>query len=139
MLLLFDAVLVILAIEDYQKRTISNRYSIIIFILAILTIPLGFGIGLWERVTGFFAVSVPMFLITWIRPGSFGGGDIKLVSSCGAFLGWRLLLRGTVCGIYLAGIYSVLLILIKKEKKNVQFALGPFLSAGYIFSSTCLF
>ena len=77
-------------------------------------------------------MSVPMVGIALVRPGSFGGGDVKLAFASGAFLGWRGVLEGTVYGIVLASIYCLWLIFIKKENRDVQFALGPYLSAGYI-------
>lgn len=138
-LLLFDMVLVSLGIEDLRKRKISNCYVEMILLLVFFAVFVMQEITLASRLSGMLAVSVPMGLLTRFKPGSFGGGDIKLAFACGAFLGVELLLKGTVIAIFLAGMYSVWLICIKKESKNVQFALGPYLSAGYIISSFSLF
>lgn len=91
-------------------------------------------ITLSSRIAGMFAVSVPMWCMAMIKPGSFGGGDIKLTFACGAFLGMELVFAGTVIAIFLAGGYCLWLICIKRVRKNVQFALGPFLSIGYIIA-----
>lgn len=138
-LLLFDALLAALAIEDYKERKIKNGYPLAILVLSLLTMTVFPEISPGSRIVGMFAGSVPMALLALLAAGSFGGGDVKLVFACGAFLGRRLLLKGMVLAIFFAGIYSLWLILIKKEGKNVQFALGPFLSAGFILSSFTLF
>lgn len=138
-LLLFDIVLIDLAVLDYRRRKIKDWYHVAILLLTLLamvTIP---EISLKNRMAGMFVISVPMTVLALLFPGSFGGGDVKLVFASGAFLGWKLVLQGTELAIFLAGIYSFWLIFIKKEKKNVQFALGPYLGAGFILSSFSLF
>lgn len=139
MLLLYDAALVSLAIEDFRKRKISNHYVVGILLLALVAAVTMPEVTAEARFFGMFAVSVPMILLALFMPGSFGGGDIKLAFGCGAFLGVELLIKGTVIAIFLAGLHCIWLICIKKERRNVQFALGPFLSAGYIISSLSLF
>lgn len=138
-LLLFDMLLVDLAILDYKKRMISNRSITAILCLSILSIFLFPEISPGMRTIGMFAVSVPMTILALCIRGSFGGGDVKLVFACGAFLGWKILMKGVVLAVFMAGCYSFWLLFIKRKQKNVQFALGPFLSAGFIISSCSLF
>lgn len=134
-LLLFYILLVNLAVQDYKERKISNRYSIAILCLSFLSMPIFSEITPGMRVAGMLAVSIPMAVLGICFSGSFGGGDVKLAFACGAFLGWRLLIKGMVYAICFAAVYSLWLLFIKKEGKNVQFALGPFLSVGFILSS----
>ena len=131
-LLLYDATLIRIAIEDFKERKIRDKYNVWILVLTGISAVLGFGSPRSSRLLGMFLISVPMVGIAFIRPGSFGGGDVKLAFASGAFLGWRGVLEGTVYGIGLASIYCLWLIFIKKENRDVQFALGPYLSAGYI-------
>ena len=138
-LILFYVLLIELAIRDYKERKISNWCSVIIFCLSILSMHVFPEVSPGMRMAGMFAVSVPMTVLGVCLKGSFGGGDVKLVFACGAFLGWSLLLKGMVYAVFFAGIYSFWLLFIKREEKNVQFALGPFLSAGFILSSFALF
>ena len=134
MLLLYNVLLVGLALEDVKFRKIRNLYITGIVILAVCSIIVIPEITLWSRMLGIFIISVPMGCVAIIRPGSFGGGDIKLTFACGAFLGMELVFAGTVIAIFLAGGYCLWLICIKRVRKNVQFALGPFLSTGYIIA-----
>lgn len=138
-LLLFYMILAVLAIEDVRKRKISNMWHGLILLLtlaAFFTIP---EISLQMRILGMLAVSLPMAFIALFVPGSFGGGDVKLVFFAGAFLGWKLVFRGATIAILLAASYSLWLILMKKEALKVQFPLGPCLSVGFILSSISLF
>ena len=138
-LLLFYTVLVILAVQDYRNRKISDECHVILLVLALTAIPVIPEVSMGARVLGMLAVSVPMTVLAFVFPGSFGGGDVKLVFAGGAFLGVHLVMRGTSLGIFLAGIYSLWLILIKNERKNVQFAFGPYLCIGFLISSFSLF
>ena len=139
MLLLYDALLVRLAIEDYKYQKIKNSYVQKILLLSVAAWIAMPEITISSRVMGMFSISLPMFLLGVCFTGSFGGGDVKIVFACGAFLGLELLLRGTVLAIFLAGVYCIYLICIKKKRKNVQFPLGPFLSAGYMVTTLVLF
>lgn len=134
LLLLYDVLLINLALEDVKFRKIRNLYIMGITVLAASAIDVVPEITLSSRIAGMFAVSVPMWCMAMIKPGSFGGGDIKLTFACGAFLGMELVFAGTVIAIFLAGGYCLWLICIKRVRKNVQFALGPFLSTGYIIA-----
>ena len=135
MLLLYNVLLIGLALEDVKFRKIRNPYITGIIILAVCAIFVMPEIVLWSRILGMFIISVPMGCAAIIRPGSFGGGDIKLTFACGAFLGMEFLVAGTVIAIFLAGTYCLWLICIKKVRENKQFALGPFLSVGYIIAA----
>ena len=135
LLLLYNVLLIGVALEDVKFRKIRNTYTtgmVILAVCAIFVIP---EITLWSRILGMFVISVPMGCVAIIRPGSFGGGDIKLTFACGAFLGMKLLVTGTVVAIFLAGSYCLCMICAKKVRGNVQFALGPFLSIGYIITA----
>ena len=131
-LLLYDVVLIRLAIEDYRKRTICDKYNGWILILTGISLFLDFGITPVSRVVGMLLISIPMSVIALWKPGSFGGGDVKLSFTSGAFLGAKGVLYGTCYGIVFAGVYCIWRICTKRENKNDQFALGPYLSIGYL-------
>ena len=88
-------------------------------------------ISVLSRSFGMLIVSIPMLLLAIWIPGSFGGGDVKLSLACGAFLGGKLVLEGTMYAVLIAGIYCIYLLLRHRKIKNIQCALGPFLAIGY--------
>ena len=137
LLLLYTLVLFQIAIEDRKYQKIRNVQIKKILALALAGCFMMPEITIGSRIFGMFAVSVPMMVVNCIRPGSFGGGDLKLVFACGAFLGDKMLIFGTLGGILAAGIYAVYL-LWRKKSKNTRFALGPFLSFGYVSAVICL-
>ena len=130
-LLLYDTLLVMLAIEDLKNRKIRNCYPAAILWLSLAATFVSGNLSVLSRIFGMLIVSIPMlFLAIWI-PGSFGGGDVKLSFACGAFLGGKLVLEGTMYAVLIAGIYCIYLMLGHRKIKNIQFALGPFLAIGY--------
>ena len=139
MLLLYDALMVSLAVEDYKYRTIRNNYVKIILLLSLAAMIIMPEITVISRVKGMLMISLPMLILKVLFHGSFGGGDVKLAFASGAFLGQKLVLEGTVTAILLAGVYCLWMIGVKKARRNMQFALGPFLSAGYMIMTFTLF
>ena len=139
LLLLFDIVLVLLAIEDFRMHKIRNLYSCLILGLGAVAVVVIPEIPWIARVLGMFGVSVPMLGLALLFPGSFGGGDIKIVLVCGAFLGWPKVLEGTLLAIFLSAVYSGYLVITQKKLRKRKFAFGPCLSVGYLISSFCLY
>ncbi len=101
--------------------------------------------GLAEHVFGSLGGAVfgaGIFLvILLIRPGAFGGGDVKLLAAGGIFLelertitafGMSILLAGVVEGICLAAGKGNTVG--RKGEEERQTAFGPFLSAGMMLS-----
>ena len=83
---------------------------------------------------GLLAAALPMYLLAVAFPGSIGGGDIKFTAAAGVFLGASAVLRGPAAGMLLAGVYGAGLLLQHKKTARQTFALGPFLSAGFLLS-----
>lgn len=59
-----------------------------------------------------------MYILTWIIPGAFGGGDVKLVAACGWFLGVKAVVTGTFVGFLAGGTYAAVLLAVKKDRKE---------------------
>ena len=89
-------------------------------------------ISLADRGIGIFCVSVPLLVLTWIVPGCFGGGDIKLMAASGIFLGREANLEAFALAVFLAGGYCIWMLLRKKLSRRERIAFGPFLCAGII-------
>lgn len=85
-------------------------------------------------IVGALGVSIPMLLLAMTRPGSIGGGDIKLVFAGGAFLGIDGIIKSVVAAILICGVYCVWLVFIKKKSRKTKIAFGPFLSIGMIYA-----
>lgn len=84
---------------------------------------------------GCLIISVPMLFLAVVFPGSFGGGDIKLVAAGGFFLGADLIVEAALIALFSAGAYCLWKYVVKRCNRKERFALGPFLCAGMMLAS----
>lgn len=124
------AVLMIIAVIDWDTQTIYDRFHLCILFLGLMALWCFPAHGLIDRLIGTVCVSLPMFLLALIISGAFGGGDIKLMAVSGFLLGTKAIICAMFFGLLFGGIYCVALLAAKKIKRKDQFAFGPFLAAG---------
>ena len=78
------------------------------------------------RLIGIFCTALPMYLANLFVDGAFGGGDIRLLAAAGFCLGWKTCLIGTITGLFLGGLQSVVLLALGKvrfgERARIPFA-----------------
>lgn len=134
-LFLVSAVLVMITVIDAYTQMIPPVLNIILGALGLLSILTMPGISVAERVIGFFCISVPMFLIVFLVPGGFGGGDIKMMAASGILLGWKGNLAAFFIGLIIGGIYGAFLLISGKKGRKEHFAFGPCLSIGIFVSA----
>ncbi|MEG0592638.1 MAG: A24 family peptidase, partial [Coprobacillus sp.] len=125
----FSMILLAICMIDYDIMIIPNGLVICCLIVAIISIPI-LDISIVDRIIGFLAVSVPMYLLTLVIPDCFGGGDIKLLAAGGLLMGYQSLLVGTFIAIVLAGVYGGYLMLTHKVEKKSHMAFGPYICFG---------
>lgn len=118
-----------IAAKDQKSKKITNR-SLMFFLIAALPMAFQLPITIWERLLGFLLTGSPLFFMNLFLPGSFGGGDIKLLAIAGGLLGWKSGLLALCAGFLAAGIYGVVMLAMGKRSKKDQIALGPFLCLG---------
>ena len=85
---LLVSALLVLSVIDF--RTYENPIGINIYILILGVIRTVLCYQDWKNhVIGFFAVSVVLYIIILATKGrGIGGGDMKLMATCGLFFGW---------------------------------------------------
>ncbi len=123
-----------LAFIDLDTMEIPNGLLIYLCLPSLALVFLLPGFSLLSHLIGFFAVSLPLFLIALLVSGAFGGGDIKLMAVCGGALGWQLILLAFFAALLIGGVQSVYILLTRKNGLKQQFAFGPALAAGVILS-----
>ncbi len=124
------SILVAISYIDYDTMNIYNSMLIALAIPTVICAVIFPQVDIISRIIGAFAISLPLFIITMIIPGSFGGGDIKLMFVGGFLLGWKMVLVAGFIGIVLGGVYGIYLMIIKKEGGKAHMAFGPYLSIG---------
>ena len=134
----FLILLVACASSDIKDGIVPDLILILIAVLAavkIILLEMHTLPNIAEHIAGALIISVPMLITALIVKGAFGGGDIKLMAAAGLYMAWRATLGGAVLGICTAGIYGIVLIILKKANKTSKIRLAPFLVYGLaIFS-----
>lgn len=129
--LLLSAILFEISYSDLKTKKIPPLCIAGLFLLGGADFLLWTGHGLLNRAAGFFAVSALMVVCIFLRPGSFGGGDIKMMAAAGFLLGIPEVYRAFCTAVLAAGAFSACLFALNIRKAEIPF--GPFLSLG-IFS-----
>jgi len=117
---------------DCKTMEIPDRCHVILMALAGLQIACGDMLPFGARGLGLLAMSLPMVCTNLVRQDSFGGGDIKMCGATGFLLGAPQVIAGTMLALMLAGLYGGMALLLKIKKPKDSFALGPFLSFGFV-------
>lgn len=129
-ILVYLGILLLVALIDWKTKIIYDRFHILIFLLAILSMILFPEHSFVDRMIGAMIISVPMLILTIIIPGAFGGGDIKLMAVSGFFLGTASIVCAMFVGVMTGGLYAAVMLGTGKIGKKDQFAFGPFLAMG---------
>ncbi len=124
--------LIILSAVDIKKHEIPLWININILVIGIIHLILDYQNYL-SYVIGFFAVSLPLYLILIFTKGQgIGGGDVKLMAAAGLLLGWKQIVLAFVLACIIGAIIHLSLMLAFKFGRELAF--GPYLSAGIIIA-----
>ena len=113
--------MIILAVMDIKRRQVHLGFLLSGIIWVILSV-------ICERTvsTGAF-----FLLISKLTKESFGYGDSILIVIMGAFLGFWSLMSVLFMAFFMAGLFSVIMLLKTKFHKKSKFPFIPFLMAAY--------
>ncbi len=126
----FFSVLTVITFIDIDTMEILPGTVIAVAVLAVISYFTMPPVSILSRIIGALCVSLPMFLLTLVINGAFGGGDIKLMAAAGLFLGWKTTLVSTLLAFVFGALWAVWLLLSKKKGRKDHFAFGPFLCMG---------
>ena len=129
---LLASALLTLSVIDF--RTFEIPIGINIFILALGLIMTVYHYTDWlSHLIGFFAVSIPLFIIIIVTDGrGIGGGDMKLMAVAGLMIGWKLAILAFALGCIIGAPIHILRMKIAKADRVL--AMGPYLSMGILIS-----
>ncbi|HHY65045.1 MAG TPA: prepilin peptidase [Clostridiaceae bacterium] len=74
-------------------------------------------------------------LIIYKNDGAMGMGDVKIFMPIGLFLGWKLSLLTLVLSVFLGGITSLVLLILKIKDRKSAIPFGPFIVTASLFSA----
>lgn len=121
----FTALLIAAAVIDLKTMTIPPWIWISIAMLS----PLAPNWSLRQGAFGAVVTGAVLLIPAIIKPGAFGGGDIKLVAAGGLCLGART----GLFALWLAVTLSIIpYIYLQRKKAQTHIAFAPYLAAGFI-------
>ena len=80
------------------------------------------------------AVTIPQLAAAVMKPGSYGGADIKIMAASAFLLGLSRGLAAIIMGLLLALICTAIVRKLRKQAMGASFALAPYLSAGILLA-----
>ncbi len=94
----------------------------------------------WEPLLGMFVGSVTLMIVGLIgmliykTDDAMGGGDIKIFAPIGIFLGWKMTFVALLLSIILAGVISLILVIVKVKDRKSTIPFGPFIVMGTLIT-----
>lgn len=125
--LLFSALLA-LSVIDFRTYEIPVGFNYFILILGLVRLVTDY-VNWSNYVIGFLAVSTFLFIIIIVSKGrAMGGGDMKLMATCGLLIGWKLIVLAFLLGCILGSVIHIIRMRVSGEDHVL--AMGPYLSMG---------
>lgn len=115
---------------DWETKTIPNKWSVLLAVIGFIYGHLIFRMPIVEQFFGMLAVSGLLLFLVFLKPGTIGGGDIKLMAASGLMLGIKANFVSFYVGLLGATVYIIIQFLRGKIRWETKFPLGPFLCAG---------
>lgn len=112
---------------DLRAREVPDCVPVLIAVSALI------GTELYKLPLMLFTaliITLPQFAIAILKPGSYGGADIKIIAACTFLLGLGRGLIAIVAGLLLAVICTIIFRRAKKQSIKKGFALVPYLAFG---------
>lgn len=115
------------SVSDLAVREVEDYIPIMISLTALIGIDIG---SLPAMLLAAVVITVPQLAVAVLKPGTYGGADIKIMAACTFLLGLTKGLFALVAGLLLAVAVTIIVRKIKKQNVKEPFALVPFLSVG---------
>lgn len=122
--------LLICAIEDLKRKELTITYILFFGILGVL-VHLFYADGSIYNMLFGILLGLAIMILSFFSRGSIGMGDGILLVVTGVYLGGYENMELFLLGTFLAGIWSLGLLVLKKKKRKDKIAFVPFLLAAY--------
>lgn len=117
--------LVFVTVTDFEQYVIFDS-MLLPFAVAGICYTLHMQMPITEHFAAAFVGGLLFFLLTLLTKGAIGGGDIKLISALGLWLGIHPLLSVIAYGLIAGGIAALFLLITKQKSRHDYFAYGPY-------------
>ncbi|MEW6409594.1 MAG: prepilin peptidase [Nitrospirota bacterium] len=130
---IFISALIVITFIDLKHWIIPDRITLPGIAVGLVTastiLPVGFKSSIIGAVLG-----GTLFYLIAVFSGGMGGGDVKLITMIGAFLGWKGMLITIFVGSLIGAVVGISLMIFKGFGRKSPIPFGPFLSLGAIIA-----
>ncbi len=119
-----------ISIVDIQILTIPDSLVLLFMIFSLYSLVMRSTV--LDSLYGFLLMFIFFTLILFIFPGSFGGGDVKLASVIGLFLGLENSIVALETALITGAVTGVVYGLFAGKSLRIKIPFAPFLTAGLI-------
>ena len=121
---------------DLEHMLIYNRFTLIIFILGIVTLFFDPHTIISDHIVGCLSGTVFFLLIYFgsiliLKKEGIGFGDVKLVAAAGLLLGWQKLIFSILVSSIIASITLITLRYMRRDDNDREYPFAPFLTIGF--------
>lgn len=120
------------AYQDYRKRKINVYFLLTGGIIGLLVHLYSMEFDIIEILFG-MGIGIMILLYGFLLGGGVGFADGMILIVSGIFLGFEKNLEVFIAGLFLVGITSLFLSVIKKKGRTYRIPFAPFLLVGYLF------
>ena len=124
---ILSLLLLFAANSDGHTREVSDTVPLMIAITALIGAELS---DIPMMLLAAVLITLPQLAIAVIKPGTYGGADIKLMAACAFLLGFGKGLFAIIVGLLFAVICTLIYRKAKKQDAKASFALIPYLAIG---------
>lgn len=125
------SLLLAIAVIDARTMEIAPQLNITIGVLGVMIAILDRAY-LSEHLVGMVIVAAPLVVVMVFTNEGIGGGDIKLMATCGLVLGWYQILLAFVLGCLVGSVVHIVRMIAFGAERRL--ALGPYLALGVYVS-----
>jgi leader peptidase (prepilin peptidase)/N-methyltransferase len=111
--------------SDSRTREVGNTIPLIIAITALIGITAS---NLPMMILGAICVAIPQLVVAILKPNTYGGADIKIMTACAFFLGLKRGLIAMILGLAVALFCTIIIRKIRKEDLKDTFPVIPYLA-----------
>lgn len=131
-----NAILLILlficAMEDLKRKEVTVMYILLFGIIGVVLHLFYPNCSIYSILWGLL-LGISIMAVSLFSRGNIGMGDGILLTVTGVYLGGYKNLELFLTGLFLAGIWSLGLLMLKKKKRKEKIAFMPFLLIAYAF------
>lgn len=134
LLLITITILISACMIDWKYQDLPDSFNLIVAILGATDIFLFMRGNLVSHLISAVALFAIFLILAVVTGGAIGGGDIKLMGALGLFFPYQLIPKILIYGFFPGAVFGLILIILKKKKKEDMIAFGPFLVLGVIIT-----